>query len=127
MMSKNSLKIVALCTGAAPGVDNAGFALATSEPVEHTSPVMKNCGDIANWLDLNFDFPEIFGKRRQNLEISLSSCDVHICSIDWKTDDLYIESLEEKPGAVVTKFCPLREGATSCGKIKLQYTIVKAP
>jgi len=122
MMSKNSLKIATLCTGAAAEVDSAGFALASSQPVEHTSPVMKNCGDIANWLDLNFDFPDVYGSRRQKFDVSLSSGDIHIASVDWKTDELYQESLQEKPGAVVTKFSELRHDAKACGKIKIQYT-----
>ncbi len=123
MMKKNSLKAVVTCTGAAAGVDGAGLSLETTEPVEYSTEVMELCGDIANWVNLTFDFPTVHGRRRQHIIIDISSGDKHVATVEWKTDDLYTESLIEKPGAVVRKFGELRDGSTFRGKIKLQYAI----
>jgi hypothetical protein len=122
LMKKNSLQAICVCTGANAGVDPSGLALAATEPVEFISEVMSSCGESANWTSLSWVFPLIYGKRRQFISIKLSSGSKAISSWEIKADELYLASLQEKPGAIVRKFADMREGATFVGKIKLVYT-----
>jgi len=122
LMKKNSLQAVCVCTGAAAGVDPTGLALAATDPVEFISEIMPSCGDSANWANLNWEFPLIYGKRRQFVSIKFNSGNKAVSSYEIKADELYLTSLQEKPGAVVRKFADMREGANFVGKIKLVYT-----
>ncbi len=122
IMTKNSLQATCICTGAAAGVDPNGTALAATGPVEFASDVMPSCGDAATWSNLEWDFPLIYGKRRQLISINLSSGKKTLGSFECKADDLYLASLQEKSGTLIRKFADMREGANFMGKIKLIYT-----
>jgi len=122
LMKKNSLQAVCMCTGAAAGVDPTGLALAATDPVEYISDIMPSCGESANWTNLNWEFPLVYGKRRQYISIRFSSGKKAVSIYEIKADELYLDSLQEKPGAVVRKFADIHEGANFVGKIKLVYT-----
>ena len=123
LLKKNSIKVICKCTGAAGGVGGDGFALESTEPVEYTTEIMQGCGDSANWTNLEFDFPLIYSKRRQLLQIDCTSDGKQAASHEWKTDDLYQDSLIEKPGSAVRKFSDMRDGGNFKGKVKLVYVL----
>jgi hypothetical protein len=127
VMSKNSLQMLARCTGASAGVDDTtGVAQAATEPVEFTSDIMKNCGDAANWPKLSYTF-ECFGRRRQTISLTFTSGSKEVAYIEWKTDELYREAIKDKPGTVIPKFCEMRDGTTFRGKIKIMFTLTPKP
>ena len=107
VMSKNSLSVRLEC-------DNYSF----------TSDELPKCGDAGQWSNLNWKIGRVRGTAPDSyVTLTVQSGSSVVGTIDFSPDTLFKKSLIERPGAVVKLFDEMKDGATFCGKVRLNYSV----